>query len=744
MRFDPTDEIQGDIYDDVVVAVSAMVDGADFGKGGGAGFEGALASMTRGRPLRSLGEDLASALDWGCDPEALARDAAAVLWEWSGAGVECQAMAPSLAAVLMELDDPSHCEVRGFGRYWEIVSRCCPGVFTGASLSRAGGCRCTNAYPGPSTDTVEGRAAAMAEAEAVLLLLWAESRLLSEPALDGSREGMEEALSRHGGWAAPASERYASMLVDPDLCALVATRVAGGGAAFEERLRREPFSAVVVEDVSGLFLKSVGRFPAIGAMHPDMPAPEVLLAGATAWGWRLACLHALRHGPHVDSGFTEARARAHDSFGDWEDAPGEPCGKAVETAWTSMRSVVRSVGEPRRAAAFGAPPGSSMARMLGELGSGGGEVDTVWGAARAVCAVFGALPASWLLRGVMPLNTFKRMFAALSEAGVKYARPSDPALLDEAGRATFLGRFDGREDELVDVPWVEGGAALPAEVRREEPKAKRKRRKAKAVKLPDEPFRLRGRDALNEFFNDSVVDVIRAREVYERLGIGFPEPFVLEGPPGCGKTFAVERLAEYLSLPTYRIGSSTVGSMFIHDTSMKIEKVFKEAAEDGGAVVIVDEMDAFMPDRGGMRSTDSHHIEEVSAFLKCIQTAAEKRILVVGMTNLLKNVDPAILRSGRMGTHIKVDMPSESEIKDVLDYELSKRPHGDIDTAAFAARFLDRPLSDVAGAVREAAMVAARRRADAVSPEDFAAGVERALSRKGAEERRPMGFAGGA
>lgn len=255
-------------------------------------------------------------------------------------------------------------------------------------------------------------------------------------------------------------------------------------------------------------------------------------------------------------------------------------------------------------------------------------------------------------------------------------------------------------------------------------------------------FRLRGRQELERFFNDNVVDIINHHDVYSALGIDFPQPFILEGAPGCGKTFAVERLAEHLGWHTVHITSSTVGSQFVHATAKNIEEKFEEAAAKAPALLIIDEMDAFMPNRATVGEHNTHSAEEVGSFLKTIQTAAQKHVLVVGMTNLLQSIDPAILRTGRMGTHITVGMPSLTEVEDVLSYALEKRPHADFPLTAYARQLLDRPLSDVTFAVDEAAMHAARERRTMVEEQDLAAAVERLQERSGQhKEHRPIGFA---
>lgn len=256
------------------------------------------------------------------------------------------------------------------------------------------------------------------------------------------------------------------------------------------------------------------------------------------------------------------------------------------------------------------------------------------------------------------------------------------------------------------------------------------------------PFRLRGRQELERFLNEQVVDVVNNHEFYRALGFDFPKPFILEGAPGCGKTFAVERLAEHLGWHTVHITASSVGSTFIHDTPKKIEESFEEAAKMAPALLVVDEMEAFMPDRSRVDPHNTHSAEEVGSFLKAIQKATEKHVLVVGMTNYIKAVDPAILRTGRMGTHIRVDMPSLAEVEDVLAYALEMRPHADFPVTPFAERLLNRPLSDVTFAVDEAAMHAARDRRSRVEAADLDAAIARLQAREAAQkDRRSIGFA---
>jgi len=224
-----------------------------------------------------------------------------------------------------------------------------------------------------------------------------------------------------------------------------------------------------------------------------------------------------------------------------------------------------------------------------------------------------------------------------------------------------------------------------------------------------EPFRLPGRPELERFINEHVVDVLHHRERYEALGIGFPGAVVLHGPPGSGKTFAVEKLVEYLGWPSYQIDASSIGSPFIHETSRKVAQVFETAQQNAPSVLVIDEMESFLADREMSIGTGHHRVEEVAEFLRRIPEAAKNDVLIVAMTNRIEMIDPAVLRRGRFDHVISVGYASSAEVRALLDKQLSDLPTtGHIDTEALARRLSNRPLSDVAFVIREGARLAAR------------------------------------
>jgi cell division protease FtsH len=233
-------------------------------------------------------------------------------------------------------------------------------------------------------------------------------------------------------------------------------------------------------------------------------------------------------------------------------------------------------------------------------------------------------------------------------------------------------------------------------------------------KILDEPadatvFRLPGRPKLEAFFNEHVIDIIFNAEKYQHWGIDFPSAIVLHGPPGCGKTFAVERLVEFIDWPSYSINSNSVGSPYIHHTSKKISEIFDQAIDTAPSVIIIDEMEAFLTDRQSGSLSGLHHVEEVAEFLRRIPEAVKNKVLIIAMTNLIEMIDQAILRRGRFDHIIEVGMPSRDEVASLVDSLLSKLPQADdLNMDRILDALTGKALSDSAFVIREAARLAAK------------------------------------
>jgi SpoVK/Ycf46/Vps4 family AAA+-type ATPase len=171
----------------------------------------------------------------------------------------------------------------------------------------------------------------------------------------------------------------------------------------------------------------------------------------------------------------------------------------------------------------------------------------------------------------------------------------------------------------------------------------------------------------------------------------------------------VEQLVEFLDWPSYSIDSNSVGSPYIHETSKKISDVFDQAIDAAPSVIVIDEMEAFLPDRRSGTASGLHHVEEVGEFLRRIPQALKSKVLIIAMTNLIEMIDPAILRRGRFDHIIEVGMPSRQEVASLVHSLLGKLPTADdLALDRLVDALTGKPLSDCAFVIREGARLAAK------------------------------------
>lgn len=184
-----------------------------------------------------------------------------------------------------------------------------------------------------------------------------------------------------------------------------------------------------------------------------------------------------------------------------------------------------------------------------------------------------------------------------------------------------------------------------------------------------------GMKSLKQQLFADVINPLKYPENFKKFKVSIPNGIILYGPPGCGKTFIIRKLAEELGYNFFEVKHSDLATPFIHGSVNNIGKAFEIAKQNSPAVLFFDEISALVPDRQNIGDSSSHKEEEISEFLMQLNDAADNKILVVGATNYIDKIDPAILRAGRFDKKIYVSPPDTEARKALFKLGLNNRPH---------------------------------------------------------------------
>ncbi|MBE2188473.1 MAG: AAA family ATPase [Candidatus Kapabacteria bacterium] len=182
-----------------------------------------------------------------------------------------------------------------------------------------------------------------------------------------------------------------------------------------------------------------------------------------------------------------------------------------------------------------------------------------------------------------------------------------------------------------------------------------------------------GMQELKDTIQLDVIDALNDKERYAEYGLTIPNGMLLYGPPGCGKTFFAEKMAEEIGFNFYQIKPSDIQSKWVNASQENIKNLFDEARQNAPSIIFIDELDALVPSRD--TSNISHmNTSAVNEFLAQMNNCGEDGIFIVGATNRPNAIDPAILRSGRLDKHIYLPPPDFEARKLMFELYLKKRP----------------------------------------------------------------------
>jgi transitional endoplasmic reticulum ATPase len=198
---------------------------------------------------------------------------------------------------------------------------------------------------------------------------------------------------------------------------------------------------------------------------------------------------------------------------------------------------------------------------------------------------------------------------------------------------------------------------------------------------------------------------------YRRLGLTPPTGLILHGPPGAGKTFLAQATARSLGVHTEFVSGAELVYGGRGESEANLRSIFSRAVRNAPSIVLVDEIDAVVPTRARLDAQADYRL--VAQFLTLLDGLKRlEGVILIGTTNLLSNIDPALRRPGRLDLELYVGPPDCAEREQILSWYLDRMPlsaEARQATTSLAERTWGYLPADLMAVSRQAGLVALAR-----------------------------------
>jgi cell division protease FtsH len=229
---------------------------------------------------------------------------------------------------------------------------------------------------------------------------------------------------------------------------------------------------------------------------------------------------------------------------------------------------------------------------------------------------------------------------------------------------------------------------------------------------------------------EEIVSFLKEPDRYTRVGAKIPKGVLLIGPPGTGKTLLAKAIASEADVPFYSIAGSEFVEMFIGIGAARVRDLFKKAAENTPCIIFIDEIDAVGRERGaGIGGGNDEREQTLNQLLTEMDGFKDnKGVIVVGATNRVDILDPALLRPGRFDRQIEIGLPDRLGRIGILQVHAQNKVFDeDVSLVQLATRTPGFSGADLANLLNESAILATRYKKTCITNKDVNEAVDRIL-----------------
>jgi transitional endoplasmic reticulum ATPase len=198
-------------------------------------------------------------------------------------------------------------------------------------------------------------------------------------------------------------------------------------------------------------------------------------------------------------------------------------------------------------------------------------------------------------------------------------------------------------------------------------------------------------------------------ELFRRLGVEPPSGVLLYGPPGTGKTLIARAVANEVDAAFETISGPEIMSKYKGESEEQLREVFERARENAPTIIFFDEIDSIAGARGEDEGAENRIVGQLLTLMDGLDARGE--VIVIGATNRVDAIDPALRRGGRFDREIQIGVPDESGRKEILEVHTRGMPLADdVSVETIARRTHGFVGADLDAVASEAAMAAIRER----------------------------------
>ena len=197
-------------------------------------------------------------------------------------------------------------------------------------------------------------------------------------------------------------------------------------------------------------------------------------------------------------------------------------------------------------------------------------------------------------------------------------------------------------------------------------------------------------------------------EIFDKLGIEPPRGVILQGPPGTGKTLLAKAVANETDAHFILLNGPESMSKFYGESEKRVRDIFEDAEKNAPSIIFIDEIDAIAPKREDVTGEVERRV--VSQLLTMMDGLKSRgRVVVIGATNRVNSLDPALRRPGRFDREIAISVPDKNGRLNILKIHTRNMPlHKNVNLDILAGKTHGFVGADLSALAKEAAVIGLR------------------------------------